>query len=40
MIILLIIGNDFHDGRSVIDYPRLTWQYEEVDTPMTIKRRQ
>jgi len=40
MIILLIIGNDFHDGRSVIDYPRLTWRYEEVDMLMTIERRQ
>jgi len=40
MIVPLIIGNDFHDGRSVIDYPRLTWRYEEVDTPMTIERRQ
>ena len=24
----------------VIDYLRLTWQYEEVDTLITIKRRQ
>jgi len=40
MIVPLIIGNDFHDGRSVIDYPRLTWRYEEVDTSMTIERRQ
>jgi len=40
MIVPLIIGNNFHNGRSVIYYPRLPWQYEEVETPMTIKRRQ
>ena len=39
MIVLLIIKNDFHDGRLVIDYSRLTW-YEEVDMLMTIKKRQ
>jgi len=40
MIVLLIIENDFHDGKSVIDYPRLTWQYKKVDTLITIKKRQ
>jgi len=39
MIVPLIIENDFHDGRLVIDYSRLTW-YEEVDMLMTIKKRQ
>ena len=40
IIIPLIIENDFHDRRSVIDYLRLTWQYEKVDTLIIIERKQ
>jgi len=39
MIALLIIGNNFHDKKSIINYFKLIKGYKKVNTLITIKRK-
>ena len=39
MVVPMILGNDFHDGKSVVDYHRHVWSYEGEEIPIQIEKK-